>query len=93
MVTASKGVFCILAIIMGVHLGVITLLGRVFRIPLDVVLIASNAGIGGPATAAAMASSKGWTHLIQPALVVGAFGYSIGTMCGLGLAQVLRALV
>jgi uncharacterized membrane protein len=60
-------------------------LGRVMKIPMPVILIASNANVGGPATAAAMAGAKGWTSLIQPAVVTGALGYAIAN--GIGLAM------
>jgi len=34
------------------------------RLPREVVLTASNANIGGPGTAAAMAAGRGWTHMV-----------------------------
>jgi uncharacterized membrane protein len=38
--------------------------------------------VGGPATAAAMASARGWAAAVQPAIVVGTVGYAIGTPIG-----------
>ena len=54
--------------------------------------LASNANVGGPTTAAAMAQAKNWNKLILPALLVGIFGYATGTAIALGLAQVLQRL-
>jgi uncharacterized membrane protein len=64
--------------------------GRLLRLPMQAVLIASNANVGGPATAAAMASSKGWSHMIQPAMLTGSLGYAVATGLGLCLAGWLR---
>jgi len=49
---------------------------------IQIVLTASNANIGGPATAAAMAAAKGWTQLINPAMLTGSLGYAVGTAIG-----------
>ncbi|HLR71226.1 MAG TPA: DUF819 family protein, partial [Pseudogracilibacillus sp.] len=49
---------------------------------LEDILVASNANIGGPTTAAAMAIAKGWKNLVGPILVVGTLGYIIGNYIG-----------
>lgn len=78
---------------LGVHLVFTLAVGRrLLRLPLDALLVASNANVGGPATAAAMASAKGWSHLLQPAMITGALGYAMGTGVGLGVAGWLRML-
>jgi len=46
-------------------------------------LCASSASIGGPATAAALASSNGWNSLVTPSLLVGNLGYAIATFIGI----------
>lgn len=52
--------------------------------------MASNANVGGPATAAAMASSKGWRDLLQPAVLMGCLGYVAGTPLGVAMGMVLK---
>lgn len=59
---------------------------------LQVVLTASNANIGGPATAAAMAASRGWPSMIRPAMLTGSLGYAVGTAIGCGVSQWLLVL-
>ncbi|MFD2209702.1 DUF819 domain-containing protein [Virgibacillus halophilus] len=56
--------------------------GKVLKINLEEILLASNANIGGPTTAAAMAIAKGWKNLVGPILVVGTLGYIIGNYIG-----------
>ena len=68
------------------HILIILLVGRrVLKLPMAPILIASNANVGGPATAAAMASAKSWPHLVQPALMTGSLGYAVATAIGLGM--------
>lgn len=55
------------------------------------VLVASNANVGGPATAAAMASSKGWHDLVQPAVLMGCLGYVLGTPLGVSMGMFLKS--
>lgn len=66
------------------------LMGRVFKFDLEDMIIASNANIGGPTTAAAMAIAKGWDVLIVPALLVGTLGYVIGNYYGILVGNILQ---
>jgi uncharacterized membrane protein len=59
--------------------------GKLFRFTLEEICIASNANIGGPTTAAALAVSKGWTALIIPSILIGTLGYVIGNYYGIGI--------
>ena len=45
--------------------------------------------LGGSATAAAMAISKGWFDLVGPALLVGTLGYVLGNYLGVIVANVV----
>lgn len=59
--------------------------GKLFKFNLEEVILSSNANIGGPTTAAAMAISRGWTKLVGPILIIGTLGYIIGNYLGTGL--------
>lgn len=87
---ASTGSSALLAfglILYVVHLLFITTAGRLMKIPLKDILIASNANIGNAATSSALASGKGWKSKVMPALLVGTLGNAVGTFIGLMLGQ------
>lgn len=65
--------------------------GKLLRFDLEDCILASNANIGGPTTAVAMAVSKGWGELVAPALLIGTMGYAIGTYFGVLIGQLLGA--
>lgn len=82
-----------IAIQLSVHLAVIIFGGYVVAgLPMQVVLTASNANVGGPATAAAMAASRGWPHMVRPAMLTGSLGYAVGTGIGCAVSQWLQVL-
>lgn len=70
------------AIIVLINMLISLTAGKLFKFDLEEILLVSNANIGGPTTAAAMAIAKGWTKLIGPILVVGTIGYIIGNYIG-----------
>ena len=62
---------------------------KLLKIPLWAVLVAANANVGGPATAAAMAAARGWRQAFAPAVATGIFGYSIATLIGVAIGNFL----
>ena len=67
-------------------------LGKLFKFNLEEILLASNAAIGGPTTAVAMAIAKGWNKLIGPIMLAGVFGYVIGNYLGIFMGNILQLL-
>lgn len=65
--------------------------GKLLKFNLEDCILASNANIGGPTTAAGMAISQGWSKLVGPVMLVGTFGYVIGTYLGVIIGGVLGA--
>jgi len=64
---------------------------KIFKFNLEDAIIASNANIGGPTTAAGMAISQGWAALVGPAMLIGTLGYVIGNYAGTIVGIVLGA--
>ena len=64
-----------------IHLLFIFLVGKskLFRFSTKEILLASNAAIGGPTTAAAMCVAKQWRSYFIPSILSGILGYSIAT--------------
>lgn len=80
------------AIIVIVNMVVSLGFGKIFKFNLEEILLASNANIGGPTTAAAMAIAKGWNELIIPIILAGTLGYVIGNYAGIFMGQLLQLL-
>lgn len=83
--------FVFAALILTVHLAFLLLAGRLLRIDLAEALVASNANMGGPTTAAAMAVARRWQALVTPAILVGTLGYAIATFVGVAIGRLLGA--
>ncbi len=66
-------------------------IGKLLHFNLEEIIIASNANIGGPTTAAGMAISQGWSRLVGPSMLVGTFGYVIGTWLGIIVGSFMGA--
>ena len=67
----------------------ILVVGRVLRLDLAELMIAANACILGPATAAALAAGQGWKDLVTPGMLTGILGYSVGTFIGVAVTKLL----
>ena len=82
-------VFCFIMVVVNMLFCLIG--GKILNFALEDILVASNANIGGLTTAAGLAISQGWTKLVGPAMLVGTFGYAIGTYIGIIVGSILGA--
>jgi uncharacterized membrane protein len=81
-----------IALQLSTHLAVTLSLGAALHLPRRTLLIASNAAVGGPATAAAMAAARGWREQSGNAVLLGTVGYLIGTGVGTGTGALLQRI-
>ena len=67
----------------------ILIVGKFLKLDLAELLIAANACILGPATAAAMAAGQKWNDLVTPGMLAGILGYSFATFIGVAVTKFL----
>jgi uncharacterized membrane protein len=82
--------FVFALIIIVVHLVILFGLGMLLKIDLAELAMASAVCIGGPSSAPALASAKGWQDLLIPGILAGSFGYATGSFVGVTLVEWLR---
>lgn len=93
-VQAGPAVLLFGAVVLAVH-ALIMLAGAkwALNVPIRECLLASNANVGGPTTAAAYAASLGWSELVAPAVLVGSLGYAVATPIALGLYAFVKLML
>ncbi|HIE86138.1 MAG TPA: DUF819 family protein [Pseudomonadales bacterium] len=72
-----------------IHLVLVLFAARVMKVDMAEAIVASSAALVGPAVTAAIATSKGWKHLVTPGIMCGVFGYVIGTFIGVTVTAML----
>lgn len=88
---AGISIFVFVILILTLHLLFLLLAGKLLKLNLAEMLIASNANIGGATTAAAMATSKDWQELVTPGILCGTLGYAVATFIGSALGNILHS--
>ena len=91
---AERGpaLFLFTSVIAAVNVVVTLGAAKLFRFSIEEAVLAANATLGGPTTAAGMAVAKGWDGLVLPAILVGVWGYAIGNWVGLLAGRMAGAL-
>lgn len=78
--------FVYASIIIIVHMVILFGIGLVLKLDLAELAMASAVCIGGPSSAPALASAKGWRDLLIPGILCGSLGYGIGSFIGVQVA-------
>jgi len=68
-------------------------IGSLFRIDLATLAVASQANVGGPASAMALASARGYVDRLLPGVAVGLLGYALGNYCGIAIAAFIHGIL
>lgn len=85
-------VFFFTLVVVGVHGLVVFVGGRLLNLDVGTLSVASQAAVGGPSSALAVAVSRRWRALILPGVVVGLLGYAAGNYLGYGIGYLMRGL-
>ena len=88
----GPGVFYFAAGTVAVHGLVIFGVGTLCRIDAATLAVASQANVGGPASAIALASARGYADRLLPGVAVGLLGYAVGNFSGIAVANLVRSI-
>jgi len=81
------------AMTVGIH-GAITFgVGPLLGLDLKTLAVASQANVGGPASAMALATARGFSDQLLPGVAVGLLGYAAGNYAGFAVATLMRGVV
>ena len=93
LVAMGPPVFYYALITVAVHGLVIFGIGRLARLDPGTLVIASQACVGGPASAIALASARGYTDRVVPGVAVGLVGYAVGNYLGIAVGLFMRGML
>jgi uncharacterized membrane protein len=79
----------LVSLIVLIHGVLIYSIGYLLKQDKDIVSIASQANVGGTATAMALAKSLKRNELVLPAILIGALGNALGTYVGIFIAELM----
>jgi uncharacterized membrane protein len=85
-------VFLYTLVVVGIHGAVVYGGGRLFKLDPATLSVASQAAVGGPSSALAVAVAREWPGLVLPGIIVGLVGYAVGNYLGFGVAYLVRGL-
>ncbi|MGD2135324.1 MAG: DUF819 family protein [Gemmatimonadales bacterium] len=87
----GPAVFYFTLLVVAVHGLLLFGVGRALGFDLPTLAVASQANIGGPPSAMALATARGYVDRLLPGVAVGLLGYAGGNYIGLGVAHLMRA--
>jgi len=91
-IEVGLSVFFFVALVVLIHGIVVYGLGRLLKLDVATLSVASQAAVGGPSSALAVAVSREWRALLLPGVIVGLLGYAVGTYAGLSVGWLVRTL-
>jgi uncharacterized membrane protein len=85
-------VFLFTLVVIGVQAVVVYGVGKVVKLDVGTLSVASQASVGGPSSALAVAVAREWPGLVLPGIVVGLLGYALGSYLGFGVFYLVQGL-
>ena len=93
LVAVGPPVFYYAIITVALHGVVIFGIGRLARLDFATLAVASQANVGGAASAIALAGARGYTNQLVPGVAVGLLGYAVGNYLGFVVAAMMRGML
>lgn len=93
LVAMGPPVFYYAIITVAIHGAVIFGIGRLAKLDLATLAVASQANVGGAASAIALASARGYHDRLVPGVAVGLVGYAVGNYLGMAVGLFMRGLI
>jgi uncharacterized membrane protein len=93
LVAMGPPVFYYAIITVAFHGVVIFGIGRLARLDFATLAVASQANVGGAASAIALAGARGYTDQLVPGVAVGLLGYAVGNYLGFVVAAMMRGML
>jgi len=89
----GPAVFWYAATTVAIHGVLIFGVGRLVRLDAGTLAVASQANVGGAASAIAIATARGYGDKLLPGVAVGLLGYAVGNYTGFAVAQLMRVVL
>lgn len=89
---APKTVVLGCAFVIGGSMILFLIFGKLFKLPLEYMIISSMACIGGAVSTPPLAQTYKWSDLVMPGLFCGIIAQVLGSYCGLFVANILQML-
>jgi uncharacterized membrane protein len=89
----SPVLFLYVLVMIVVHMVSVYGVGRLFRLDIRILTIASAAAKTGPPSVIALANVHGWKTLVLPGVAMGLLGYAVGNYLGFAAAYMMKALL
>ena len=93
LVAMGPPVFYYAIITVAIHGVVIFGIGRLAKLDMATLAVASQANVGGPASAIALASARGYHDRLVPGVAVGLVGYAAGNYLGMAVGIFMRGFI
>jgi len=93
LVAVGPPVFYYATLTVAIHGVIIFGIGRLARVDLPTLAIASQANVGGAASAIALASARGYHDRLVPGVAVGLLGYAVGNYIGIAVGVFMRGII
>jgi len=93
LVSIGPAVFYFAIVTVAIHGVLIFGVGRLARLDVPTLAVASQANVGGAASAIALAGARGYPDRLVPGVAVGLLGYALGNYIGLAVGLLMKGIL